>query len=144
MLNRALALTALTALTLALCGACTQSEADACGKGNVYRDGDCHPESVATAGSGPTASDGGAGTEAGAAGAPSEATDPNFGATCSTSEDCQGVTNYCVPMSPFDTAYCSVQDCDPADPNACPATWTCTNLSRFVAGLPWACTRPTN
>ncbi|MES1188714.1 MAG: hypothetical protein ABUL60_33170, partial [Myxococcales bacterium] len=80
---------------------------------------------------------------AGAAGASGEAIDPNFGLDCSTNDDCQARTNYCVPASPFDTAYCSVQDCD-QDPSLCPATWTCTDLSRFVAGLPWACTRPTN
>jgi hypothetical protein len=142
MLSRALSLTAFTAATLVLCVACTQSEADACGKGTVYRDGDCHPETVATGGSAAITTP--AGNEAGAAGAGTEATDPNFGLDCSTNEDCQGVTNYCVPMSPFDTAYCSLQDCDSADPGGCPATWTCTDLSRFVAGLPWACTRPTN
>ncbi|MES1183908.1 MAG: hypothetical protein ABUL60_08825, partial [Myxococcales bacterium] len=53
--SRALSLTALTALTLALCAACTVSEADACGKGTVYRDGACHPAdtsgSAGTAGS---------------------------------------------------------------------------------------------
>lgn len=144
MISRALLLTALTACTLVLGVACTLSDAEACGKGTVYRDGACHPETVATAGSGPTATDGGAKSDGGSAGAPAEEIDPNFGLACSTSDDCQAPTDFCVPASPFDTAYCSVQDCDAADPNACPATWTCTDLSRFVAGLPSACTRPTD
>lgn len=145
--SRALLFTALTACTLVLGAACTVSEADACGKGTVYEDGACHPETAATAGTGPVATDGGAKNEGGTTGtggAPAEAIDPNFGVACSTSDDCQAPTDFCVPASPFDTAYCSVQDCDAADPNACPATWTCTDLSRFVAGLPTACTRPTD
>ena len=144
MISRALLFTVLTACMLLLGVACTLSEADACGKGTVYRDGSCHPESPASAGSGPVAPEGGAKNDGGAPGGGTEATDPNFGLDCSVSEDCQAPTDFCVPMSPFDTAYCSVQDCDATDPNACPPTWTCTNLSRFVAGLPWACTRPTN
>jgi hypothetical protein len=145
MLHRTLLITAFASLPWAV--ACTQSEDDACGKGTVYRDGGCHP---ATAGTSSTSagttssSDGGAGADAGGApqaGAPG-ATDPNFGVPCETADECSGSTNYCVPASPFDSAYCSVQDCDPAAPEVCPAGWTCTDLSRFVAGSPWACTRP--
>lgn len=142
MLHRTLLLTALASLSWAV--ACTQSEDDACGKGTVYRDGACHPDTAgtaSTAGKAPVSSDGGAGNDAG--GAPTGgATDPNFGLDCKADDDCTGATNYCVPMSPFDSAYCSVKDCDAADPEACPAGWTCTDLNRFQAGEPWACTRP--
>jgi hypothetical protein len=136
----------LTALTFALSVACTQSEDDACGKGTVYRDGACHPAPAASAGSSgsaPTSSEGGAAGDAGGA-SPGETIDPNFGLDCAVDADCTGVTDYCVPKSPFDMAYCSVKDCDVSDPATCPASWTCTDLSRFVEGLPSACTRPTN
>lgn len=131
----------LTALTFALSVACTQSEEDACGKGTVYRDGACHPAPVAnaSAGSAPMTSDGGAGGAA-----PGDTIDPNFGVDCTADAECAGVTDYCVPQSPVDTRYCTVRDCDPGDDSACPPSWTCTDLSRFVAGLPFACTRPTN
>jgi hypothetical protein len=142
MLHRILLITAFASLPWAV--ACTQSEDDACGEGTVYRDGGCHVASAGTntGTSGTTSSgDGGAGANAG--GAPATgATDPNFGLDCKTADDCAGDTNYCVPMSPFDSAYCSVQDCDPSDPEVCPAGWTCTDLNRFQAGEPWACTRP--
>jgi len=144
MLHRTLLITAFASLTWVV--ACTQSEDDACGKGNVYRDGLCHPETAgttSTAGKPPVSSDGGAGNDAG--GAPTGATDPNFGLACTLDDECTGATNYCVPPSPVDTRYCTVQDCDAADPQAlCPADWKCTDLSRFQAGLPWACTRPTD
>lgn len=142
MLHRTLLLTALA--TTLLLVACTQSEDDACGKGDVYRDGGCHPAPVSTAGTAPVMTDGGAGNEAagaGGAGSPSAA-DPNFGLVCRTTEDCQGPTDYCVPMSPFDSRYCSARDCDPSDASTCPAGWTCTDLNRFQKGEPWACTRP--
>lgn len=132
----------LTALTFALGVACTQSEDDACGKGTVYRDGACHP-APASAGTAPISSAGSAGAAAGGAG-PDETIDPDFGLDCSADDECAGVTDYCVPQSPVDTRYCTVRDCDPDDDNACPPSWTCTDLSRFVAGLPFACTRPTN
>mgnify|MGYP001551860624 CR=1 FL=1 len=142
MLHRILLITAFASLPWTV--ACTQSEDDACGKGTEYKNGACHP---ATAGTSSTtagttsSSDGGAGADAGGA-PPTGATDPNFGAACETADDCSGSTNYCVPMSPFDSAYCSVQDCDPGDPEVCPTGWTCTDLSRFLAGAPWACSRP--
>ncbi len=135
MLHRALLL---TAITFTLCAACTQSEADACGAGTEYRDGDCHPAPAASAGK-PTTTDGGAANEGGAG--PTEAIDPNFGLDCSQSDECMGATAYCVPMSPFDTAYCSASGCD-LDAAICPSGWNCTDLSRFLVGAPWACTRP--
>ena len=145
MLHRILLITALASLPWAV--ACTQSEDDACGKGTVYDDGGCHP---ATAGTSSTtagttsSSDGGADADAGGAGA-TGATDPNFGLDCTADDECTGATNYCLPPSPVDARYCTVQDCDPADPQAlCPAEWKCTDLSLFQAGLPTACTRPTN
>ena len=138
MLHRILLITAFASLTWAV--ACTQSEDDACGKGTVYRDGACHPASAGTSSGTASSSDGGAGATEG--GAPTGAIDPNFGAACQTADDCMGSTNYCVPMSPFDSAYCSVQDCNPGDPEVCPAGWTCTDLSRFLPGSPWACARP--
>ena len=149
MLHRILLITAFASLPWAV--ACTQSEDDACGKGTEYDDGGCH---IARAGTNsgtagkPAATDGGAGNDVGDAGsdvggAPSSgATDPNFGLDCKTDDDCTGGTNYCVPMSPFDSAYCSLQNCDPGNPEVCPAGWTCTDLNRFQAGAPWACTRP--
>lgn len=146
MLHRTLLITALASLPWLV--ACTQSEDDACGEGTVYRDGGCHPASAGTSnGSAGTSSpsDGGSADAAGApaGGAPAAgATDPNFGLDCETADDCAGITDYCVPMSPFDSAYCSVQACDASDPEVCPAGWTCTDLSRFQAGAPWACTRP--
>ena len=132
----------LTALTFALSVACTQSEDDACGKGTVYRDGSCHPAPVGSSGTAPS-DDGGASGQAGGTG-PGESIDPNFGLDCSADAECSGATDYCVPQSPVDTRYCTLRDCDPNDDNACPPSWTCTDLSRFVAGLPFACTRPTD
>jgi len=134
----------------AWCVACTQSKDDACGKGNVYDDGVCRVAPVTSAGTGSgTAGSGTAGSssepdgmggEGGSAGqAPTRAGVP-FGDACAETTDCGGDTDYCVPMSPFDTAYCSASGCDAA-PELCPEGWTCTDLSRFVAGAPWACTR---
>ena len=126
--------------------ACTQSEDGACGKGTVYRDGDCHPaggtsgsSSISAAGAANAA---GGAADAGAAGSATiDEPDPSFGLACSADQDCSDATNYCVPQSPFDVAYCSARDCD-QDPTLCPTGWACTDLSRFQDGLPWACTRP--
>lgn len=121
-------------LAASLAPACTQDEATACGKGAYYQDGACHPgepEPVT-----PSAA-GGAGGEAGQA--PVEL-DPAFGADCSSTGDCAAPTDYCVPKSPFDVAYCSTQGC--ADASECPPDWTCTNVGQFMTGEPYACTRP--
>jgi hypothetical protein len=137
MLHRAPFLTAIAFSLYA--AACTQSEADACGEGTVYRDGDCHPAPASSAGTS-SMSDGGAGNEPGAGGA-SEASDPNFGVDCTASDECMGATDYCIPMSPFDTAYCSASGCD-LDASICPSGWKCTDLSQFLTDAPWACSRP--
>ncbi len=134
MLHRALFFTALSFTVCA--AACTQSEADACGEGTVYRDGDCHPAPAASAGTS-SMSEGGAG----GAGA---AVDPNFGLACAASDECTGATDYCVPMSPFDTAYCSASGCD-LDASICPSGWKCTDLKQFLPDDPDApsvCARP--
>lgn len=124
------------ATILTLLAACTQSEADACGKGTEYRDGACHPIS-GSAGTSSTPSAGGSGE-----GGQGDSIDPSFGQPCTTSDECSGATNYCTPMSPVDTTYCTVSGCD-VDPTICPADWTCFDVSKFVPGEPFICTRPT-
>jgi hypothetical protein len=119
-------------LATSLAPACTQDEATACGKGTDYHDGACFPEEPTPVT--PTGS-GGEGGQAPAV------VDPAFGTPCSSVDECDAPTDYCVPHSPFDDAYCSVKGCD-EDASICPPDWTCTNVGMFMTGEPYACTRP--
>lgn len=128
----------LLALTTSLVAACTQDEATACGQGTEYRDGACHPSvpAVDNGEGGATTGGAAAGGEAGAV-----AIDPAFGEACETSDTCTGPTNYCTPPSPVDTQYCTVSGCD-EDASLCPPGWECFDVSQFIAGEPFVCSRP--
>jgi hypothetical protein len=82
------------------------------------------------------AADSGAGGEGGAV-----AIDPAFGEPCEASDTCTGPTNYCTPPSPVDTQYCTVSGCD-QDASLCPPGWECFDVSQFIEGAPFVCSRP--
>src|SRR6185436_5534873 len=88
-------------LTLAA-AACGDDGEDACGSGLVMKDGAC----VAAAGSGGagggSSGKGGGGTggtngtSGGQAGAGGDSASSDFGASCTTNDDCTGDTDYCA------------------------------------------------
>ncbi|MEN9580866.1 MAG: hypothetical protein RJA70_3875 [Pseudomonadota bacterium] len=144
----------LTGLSLLLAG-CGDSEADACGQGQVYRDGACEEEmrqgsggmdsgkkgtAPSPGGADSAADNSGGGEPAVGGGADAGAVDPAFGAACEQHTDCKGPTDYCV-ASPLGAPYCSASGCD-ADASICPEGWTCFDVSKFAPGEPFICAQP--
>ncbi|HTQ05564.1 MAG TPA: hypothetical protein VMI54_16995 [Polyangiaceae bacterium] len=85
-----------------------------------------------------------AGSEAGAAGAPSaptcdDASVTTFGASCHSNADCTCDSDFCAGY-PGQVGSCTRTGCL-TDPSVCPDGYSCMDLSSFGAGLPAICVK---
>ncbi len=117
-----------------------------CGKEMVEKDGKCvklketdpsDNSSTETESTGDSPGDGGDDSEAEVLTLPVGMGDP-----CTESADCKGATDYCIqenaPADP--NGYCTISGCTD-DPDNCPETYICIDLSQYFAPLPWACAK---
>ena len=65
----------------------------------------------------------------------------HFGDVCTGDPDCAAPTDFCAKYPSDPTGYCTRTGCL-ADPNRCPAGWSCYDLSVILAGLPAICVKP--
>lgn len=70
-----------------------------------------------------------------------ESDSAGFGASCKSSTECTGKTDYCIVMPASPIGYCTARGCAPGQLGVCPASYTCVDLSKFLPGLPTACLR---
>jgi hypothetical protein len=105
-------------LFLALTGlvACTPSSP--CDDDQELRAGYCYAADASVAG--PAKNDAAEPLEAGAA----------FGLPCATGADCVAPATYCAIQPGQNGGFCSAFGCD-KDPNVCPATWDCKDLTPY-------------
>jgi hypothetical protein len=103
----------------------------------------CVPKTPSAAGgadSGETPS-GGAGLEAGSAGASACEAPSEFGDVCSASSDCRCEVDYCAIFPGETQGICTRTGCID-NPAICPDGWMCLDLSMFSAELPAICVPP--
>ncbi len=135
-------------LVTALGAGCMQDPDTACGSDLVYMyklcappeffeslnlDGDDDEEQVAGDGDTPTG-------DAGGDAAPGEGA--QIGEFCDTDKDCTPSAPYCAKQ-PGAAPYCTIIDCDVANPSAvCPPDWICFDVSIVAGSGPKACVQP--
>ena len=71
-------------------------------------------------------------------GAPAADQGDGLGDWCQKHGDCQGKADFCIVMPGATDGYCTLQNCT-AQPDDCPAGYTCLDLSQYVPNLPTAC-----
>jgi hypothetical protein len=130
-------------LVSTLFAGCLEDPDEACGSGLVYRYKICAPEDFfdflePEEDAGPSLDD--AGSDAG--GDAAMTAGAVLGEFCNKSSECAPSAPYCAKQPGMD-GYCTIIDCDPANPPAvCPANWKCFDVALVAGSGPKACVMP--
>ncbi len=109
-------------------GSCI-GEGDACDENMVFTDGACVP----------VVPDGGPDPDGGNNGSDEDDNLPTgMGDNCQSDEDCTGEAGYCSFNPQAGSGYCTLKDCV-EEPNDCPGTYSCFDMSIFGPTLPTVC-----
>lgn len=144
---------ALAALLLsAFFGGCLEDPDKACGTGLVYRHKICAPPDffelidgpAKDAGDGDGDGDGDvAASDAGSDAAASGSGTGMLGDDCQKDNECAAENPYCAKQPGMPAGYCTIIDCEVANPSAvCPPNWRCFDVAAVAGSGPKACVKP--
>lgn len=137
---------ALAALMLSVFfGGCLEDPDKACGSGLVYRHKICAPPDFFELIDGPPDAggdgDGDGDTEESDAAAASGT--GMVGDECQKDSECAAESPYCAKQPGMPAGYCTLIDCEVANPSAvCPPDWRCFDVAAVAGSGPKACVKP--